>query len=66
MLLRSVIKFVYKVCYNTWLLLCLQIRHQHVNIEVLALEETKKATLIARITVTDGDYCGRFQLRRAL
>ena len=31
------------------------------NIEVLALEQAKEAALIARVTITDCDYSGRFR-----
>ena len=33
-----IVQFIDKVSYNTWLLSCLQIGHQHVDVEVLALE----------------------------
>ena len=41
-----IVKFVDKVGYNTWLLSRLQVGHQHVNVEVLALEQSEQTAIV--------------------
>ena len=45
---------------DPWLLPRLQVRHQHVNVKVLALEQAQQASLVARLIVAYAD-----DLRRA-
>ena len=56
MLVASVIQLIYQMGYHTWLFFSLQIRHQHVNVEVLTLKEAKQTALIAWFAIINADY----------
>ena len=65
MLITSVIKLIYQVGYDTWLFLSLQIRHQHVNVKVLAFKKAEQTALIARFAIINADYRCRFRAKHS-